>query len=348
MNFTRRFNAMELRDREFFTYRIGLGYIKYEEKDIILYIHEPTLEELYDAQEQYRKAYQDAIFNKIYTDEEMLEIMRDKGLWSDKEDAKLKGLPKEMEELKLKMYENVLRPDKVKNIRKHLRQVEKQYQDVAAKRYIFEPSTCEGYASYVRTTWKIEHCTRMKDGSACDWSAMNFNEIMSHYHENKLSETDLREIAKTEPFRSIWHGGRKKVFNRSGLELTYEQKSLVMWSGLYDSLNESPECPTDNVIQDDDLLDGWLTQQRRERESDRKKRAGEKYDMEADDIFIPAKTPEEVENIQGLNDQGNDAVVKARHAQIQEVGEVKHADLIDVKRDLMMQANEQQASSSKR
>jgi hypothetical protein len=217
-----------------------------------------------------------------------------------------------------------------------------------AKRYSFEPNTCEGYASYVRTTWKIEHCTRTEGGSVCDWNAINFNEILGYYHDNRLSETQLRELAKTEPFRSMWHAGQKKVFNGRGLELTHEQKSLIMWSGLYDSLHESPDCPTDDVIQDDDLLDGWLTQQKRERESDRKKRAGEKYDMEADDIFIPAKTPEEIENIQGLNDQGNDAVVKARHAQIQEAGEVKHADLIDVKRDLMMQANEQQISNSKR
>lgn len=340
---------MELRDREFLVYRIGLGYMKYEAEDLILYIHEPTLEELYQAQEMYMKSYQEALFdNRIYTDEEMLEIMKDKGLWSEKDEAQLKGLPKELEEFKFQMFQNVVRPTKVREIRKHLRKAEKQYEQVVVRRYSFESYTCEGYANYARSSWKIENCTRMIDGSPCDWSQINFNEVLGYYHDNKVSDKGLREIARQEPFRTMWHASHKNVFNRHGLEITGEQKSLIMWSGLYDSLSESPDCPTDSVIEDDDLLDGWLVKQRRERESQRKEKEAEKYDMDADDVFIPAESPEEVSYIQGLNDPGNDAVVKARHSQIQEAGEVKHADLIDVKRDLMMQSNEQQISSSKR
>lgn len=348
MNFIWRINAMELRDREFLIYRIGLGYTKYKEAGVALYIHEPTLEELYQAQEFYMEAYEEALFASIYTDADMLEIMRDRGLWTDADEAQIKGLPKEFDEFKLQMFESVLRPDKVRKLRKHLRRAEKQHAKVASKRYAFESCTCEGYASYVRSSWKIEHCTRAEDGSACDWSQINFNEILGYYHDNKVQEKQLREIAKQEPFRSMWHASHKNVFNRHGLEITNEQKSLIMWSGLYDSLNDSPECPTDKVIEDDDLLDGWLVKQRRERESQKKQKEGEKYDMDADDIFVPAESPEEIKNIQGLNDPSNDAIVKARHQQIQEAGEVKHADLIDVKRDLMIQANEQQIGNSKR
>ena len=69
---------MELRDREFFVYRIALGYTKYQVEDICLYIHEPILEELEQAQEVYLVSYQEAVVENVYTDQDILEIMRDK------------------------------------------------------------------------------------------------------------------------------------------------------------------------------------------------------------------------------------------------------------------------------
>ena len=86
---------MELRDREFFVYRIALGYTKYQVEDICLYIHEPILEELEQAQEVYLVSYQEAVVENVYTDQDILEIMRDKQLWSNKDEAVMKGLPKE-------------------------------------------------------------------------------------------------------------------------------------------------------------------------------------------------------------------------------------------------------------
>ena len=69
--------------------------------------------------------------------------------------------------------------------------------------------------------------------------------------------------------------------------------------------------------------------------------------MDADEVFIPAHTNEDISNIQDLNDPTTKAIARSRHQQISEQESVDHANLRDVKRDLMMQANEQQINRSR-
>ena len=188
----------------------------------------------------------------------------------------------------------------------------------------------------------------MKDGSPCDWSRFNITDVLTHYHESKLEESQIRELSRTEPFRTLWHSsGKKSPFKRTGFDITSDQKSLIMWSGLYDNIADSPDCPSDDVIKDNDLLDGWLIKQRKEREQQKRDKEAEKYDMDADEVFIPAHTNEDISNIQDLNDPTTKAIARSRHQQISEQESVDHANLRDVKRDLMMQANEQQINRSR-
>ena len=43
---------------------------------------------------------------------------------------------------------------------------------------------------------------------------------------------------------------------------------MVSFSRMYDGAYGSPECPPDKVIEDDDMFDGWLIDQRRTREKE--------------------------------------------------------------------------------
>ena len=41
---------------------------------------------------------------------------------------------------------------------------------------------------------------------------------------------------------------------------------------MYDNIQESMDCPTEDVINDDDMLDGWFIVQNRKREKDKKEK----------------------------------------------------------------------------
>ena len=338
---------MELRDREFFVYRTTAGYLKYKGDNLTLYIHDPTVEELYDAQEYALECYEDSLFSGMYTRENMLNVLRDRKLWSDRDEDKLKGLPKEIEDLKVKMWESILQSNTRENLRKHLRLAEKQLDKIIEKKHAYDIYTCEGYASYVKVCWIIEHCTRFKDGSQFDWEDLSLFALMSWWHSFYPSEQEIREIAKTEPFRTRWGASKEQIFNKKGFELNDIQTGLILWSKLYDGVQENPDCPSDDVIQDDDLFDGWLISERREREAEKKKNDAEAYDMDHDEIFIPAQTQEDMNRIDDLNDPTSRMVKQQRHNQIEQEGSVKHGDLGDIRRDKQMKANEQYRHKAK-
>ena len=333
---------MELRDREFFVYQISAGYIKYRTEDLVLYIHEPNLDERYSAQEVYNQAYQEAEFEGVYTTEEMLDVLRKYELWSDKDETILEGLPKEIEDFKVKMFENLMKTKTREKLRGHLTKAKKQFDEVIIKKHGYDLYTCSGYASFARAAWITEHCTRLEGGGVYNWKDVGLTEVMNFSQQSRPSEEQIREIAKTDPFRTCWGASKEQMFSQRGVELTDIQKGLILWSKLYDGIHENPDCPSDDVIQDDDLFDGWLISERRKRETERNKNSAEACDMDADEVFIPVETDEDQHRVNTLNDPTSQMVIKQRHNQIQDAqSPLNHSDLTDVRRDLQMQANEQ-------
>ncbi|MGB0657638.1 MAG: hypothetical protein ACPGOS_01095, partial [Gammaproteobacteria bacterium] len=63
---------------------------------------------------------------------------------------------------------------------------------------------------------------------------------------------------------------------RPSIHLTRDQLSLCQFSSMYDNVNESSESPAEDVINDDDCLDGWFIVQKREYEKSKNKKDMEK------------------------------------------------------------------------
>jgi len=123
--------------------------------------------------------------------------------------------------------------------------------------------------------------------------------------------------------------------------MTDEQKTLITWSSIYDNISEHPDCPPDYIINDDDVLDGWLIIQRRKREKDMNKQraesliTNEKIKNSAE-IFLPAGNVEDMKKIASLNDQYGDSVKRQRFKTINKRGIVEEKDMPDTRRELNM------------
>ena len=117
---------------------------------------------------------------------------------------------------------------------------------------------------------------------------------------------------------------------------------------MYDNIFESPECPPDDVIQDDDALDGWLIVQRRKREEDQKRSAAENIIgnskiSNADEVFIMTD-PSSAKDVNQLNDPIARANQKSRLKELrsrEKAGKsmTKHSKLKDVRQRVQMEAN---------
>jgi hypothetical protein len=65
------------------------------------------------------------------------------------------------------------------------------------------------------------------------------------FTECKVSEKKLREIARTNPWRSYWGASKEDVFGLAAADMTGNQRTLLMYSRMYDNANEHPDSPDD-------------------------------------------------------------------------------------------------------
>ena len=97
---------MKQHEREYFVARIRSGIYKLDFGEIKLKIVTPTLEQDLEVQETYLEAYRQAEKDGFLTHEDMLESMKKRDIWSDEQEEKIKGLEKDIDRLKVELFQN--------------------------------------------------------------------------------------------------------------------------------------------------------------------------------------------------------------------------------------------------
>ena len=234
---------MEPYEREFYISRVCAGYLKYKiNSELSVYIHPLSIDQKYDANEVYRDAYNEAMLNEVMTDDECLDMLLKYDLWDDEKEESMEKLGKDIEELKVQMYNSYFKQELKTTIRKGIKKAETKLFSLLEQRSAYDFLTCKGYAIHCRYFWMLENATKYPDGKPYDWRHLDLAKMLAYYHGEQISDSELRELAKTEPWRSTWSSAKRNgpIFSKSGVELTSDQKSLVAWSSMYDNIHESP------------------------------------------------------------------------------------------------------------
>lgn len=336
---------MEFYEREFFVYRLLSGYLKVNISPQPIYIRTPTLDAKMEAQIEYVETYERAMEEGILSDSELELILMEKELWSEEDKKNFeKVVPDHIDYWKVELYRSYLRSNDAARIRKHLDAAKNEYSRLNHLRHSYDFATCEGIASYAKTKKLILLSSYYKDGTLVDWDNYSFENVLNEYNKYILTQEQIRELARTNPWSSIWQTHKrinKDVFKNE--HLSDEQMVLISWSINYDSIYESPDCPPDDIIEDDDMLDGWLIIQRKNREKSKNESAVHQAISNSDkinnagEIFVVAQTDEDARKIDSLNSNQAARIKKARIAQIQREGQVHEGNLQDVKREIDME-----------
>ena len=338
---------MEFHQREYFVSRILRGHAKLKIRDdLVLLVHAPTVEENYDAQEYYQEIYEMAFLQGIMVEEEIKDMMLEQGLWTNQYESDIKNTETTIENLKVDLYNQSFNIKAQRKTRGSIRRAESVLVKLLGRKHSYDAMSCHGVANYSRSCWLIENCT-YKDGKKYHFANISVSAVLSRYHDYGLSDKEIRNLAKTDPWRGMWSSFKKAggtLFETSASCYTNEQKNLILWSSMYDSIAESPDAPSDEIILDDEMLDGWLIIQRRERELRTKQKAAEdiisnEKIANSDEVFIVAKSEEDIQKIKSLNDPQATAIKHAREQALLSEEKTKQEDLPDVALDLQMQRN---------
>jgi hypothetical protein len=340
---------LEFYKRDFFISRIISGYIPItiDKKRFKIYGGNNNVN-VY-AKKLYIEFYDKAVNNGLLEDFDIYELLICNGIWTEEDENNLKEvLPKHIEYWKKELYQSVLKSNTRDSIRKYLAKAKEEYNRLYNIRHLYDHMTCAGFANYVKKMFTVSKTTKYRN-KPVDWKCIDLNKVMYFYHKNLLDSDNIRMLSRTSPWNSFWPALKinGRIFKNT--YLTDEQQSLISWSLMYDKIHDSIDCPSDEIINDDDMLDGWLLIQKEKREKEKKKSELENVTNSkignADDVFIMAETLSDAKNINLLNDHRGSKIKKQRLQQIDKDGIVPEQRLKDVQqkqRMLLQQAYTQQ------
>ena len=337
---------MKQHEREYFISRIRSGKYRIKLSNVSLEVLTPTIDDEFLINEVGLEAYQDAVDDKVKTEEEMLEWMEEKGFWSDEDEEKIKGIEKDIERLKVEIFNNRFNSSMVSKIRLYLRAGEKQLLKIRNKKNKFYQNTCEGVSTSAKVSEYMKRCT-FKDGELYDFSEVSAEVISRLYYSLFLNDKTCRELARSEPWKSTWilnESNTFKIFRNKDRELSHDQKNILVWSRMYDNVQESMDCPSEDVINDDDMLDGWFILQRRKREQEKNENELDKLPpniANKQEVFLMAKDKKDAQRINSMNSTHAKMIKLEREQTIKSNKGAKQLDFRDEKLKLADSSRQQ-------
>jgi hypothetical protein len=168
--------------------------------------------------------------------------------------------------------------------------------------------------------------------------------ILKEINKYSIDISLFRKLARGDEWRSYWSANKNKIFNKPSTQWTDEQRTLVVFSKMYDSAKESPDCPPDPVFDDDDMFDGWLLVQHEKYKenknttvSDNKKNSKM---SRAQEMFVVAKNVKDAADVQEMNTVSSKSILRERNNAIQKFSSLDETQLPDIKREINKQAQE--------
>lgn len=302
----------------------------------------------------YRQAVEDQKYKEIMTRKQAERYLAKKQIWTPKDDEGLDKMQKAIESLKIDLYKALYKPKEQEKIRKSLTKLNKGLEGSFTKKYMFDHITIEANAEKIRDEIMIALSIQTLDGQ-CVYNYDNLfrkdNKLLTSFllylSRNMIKTEHFRYIARNEPFRLIWTIGKEGMFGVPAINLTYEQRTIILYSRMYDNVYESPEKPTEAVINDDDMLDGWFADRRIKYEEERKKQEAENIlnnkganKNNGGEIFVVVDSNEEARKIQELNDLNAKKVIQQRQSVLKPGESIPDEKLPDVQQELRQQAVE--------
>jgi frataxin-like iron-binding protein CyaY len=330
-------------------YRVIMGRQRISYGGLSIFIYEPTPSLILESYDRYYEDYEYAYMRGVFTDPEILNLLAEYDIWNPLYDKSVEELKKQIDDVKVECFENAYNKKALRESKGRLANLNGRISRLLSAKYSMDHLSCDGVAENARIMWVISQCAKTIDGSPYLWDGeIDLSNGVSLYKSNLIESSDLRYISRNDPWRSMWISSKSgsKLFDRCTTEYTKDQISLCSYSIMYDNIYENPEAPPEEIIEDDDCLDGWMIKVRRDRDKDKKKQSiegGIKNEKirGAKEVIIFANDKEEAGDIYSLNDDFSRSVIGQRQQLIGDSAEkVTDAQFQDVRLDLMKKKNE--------
>lgn len=232
---------------------------------------------------------------------------------------RLNKMTDDIELLKVELYKARHDNNATESIRRNIKKLRLMHASLFLKTRSLDSASLEGMAEDFMNEYialrlinkKLPYFTLLK--------------IMRKYEESIPGANDVRQMCKFPKWRGLWVSKGTELFSS---ELDDMQTYAINMSRLYDSIYECPEKPEDFVIQDDDMLDGWLIFNKNEKTSEQRRNEVDRMvPQSAQEVFIQAKNKEDAKRINSLNTDKSIAIKKYRQEMLKSKKLVREIDI---------------------
>ena len=333
--------------------RIISGYFSISVKNKIYKVYDPNAYTKYIADIYYSECLENYILDGVINNEETSFILKEKEIWKTNLDEEISELHNDNKKLLKSLVNYQFQEYKKRDIENKIEQNTKKINSLSKEKNTLSSNTAE-YLARIEKYKKLLFLNTYYDNDNKVWN--NWDDFINaedslvrtllskSYFSDFLNETDFREIARSDPWRTYWKLSVKTgtpLFPHSSIEMTDLQKVLVSWSSLYDSIYESVDCPDDSIIENDLLLDSWLINQKDKNKDKNDITSITKNPkiLNSQEIGIVVDTPEDAEKVYNLNSNKSKKILEERSKALAKHGKLQEADLPDVKRRLILEKN---------
>lgn len=289
-------------------YRIVLGYYYIDVQNETYQVISPSFDIKYKAEILFDKIIEENKYDHRWLSENDIKYyLIINNIWNDGYDKQLKDLEKSIEDLKVDIYQNFLNKKLLSNLKRKLDGVQNEINKLYNRKRCLDYLGIRDHAFAIKNEFIIMHCIMtLNNVLVFDPTEpnINYSKLQSFIKEiidQSINTSDLKKLVKSQLWKSY---AVCCDFNKDLTSITDDYKYLINLHKMYDNARQHPEAPSEDIIDDDDALDGWFIFQNRKAEKEKKKNSTlSKINQNklGQHNFIVADSPEEISVIQDLN-----------------------------------------------
>lgn len=337
-------------DAESTLYRVLTGYYYIYINNARYRILLPNIEQKYFAHNTYLSIINEYKYEDDWiTEKNISNILKIYNIWNDSKEKYLNDSKELLDKTKIQYFLNFNTSSVKSQIKKAIDNLNKTINNLYNEKYSLNYLTLENYAQNIKNQILVSSMILNDDNTRVFGSDINdidtdlLENFIREIYKCSLRQEDIKKLARHELWRSYWGSNKDKIFPGSVVDWTDEQRSLVNFTRTLDSIREHLEAPEEEIISDDDALDGWMLYQHEKALKEKKqKHISEKYGLNnkhGQEVFILANNQEEAKEIFSLNDPGSMREIKEMKQAVEKTDQlINWTELPHVQRELKQQA----------
>lgn len=317
--------------------------------ELSLLLRPPTQMEQAKSTIIYNTEYQKSLILGLSCEYATIQELIELGQWSDQKESEITGLQDDIYKIRLGLLDFLFDRTKLEKTRSLLRRAEVALVERLSQRQELTQNSAEAHALICQQRYLTSCITETENNNAFWHKKEDFEEFSDiglitqlcdiFFRKSKLSSKIIREIARSQTWRVYWEIAKNTgdLFGTIISLWSSNQRELVYWSGVYDSVYGAYERPSSDIISDNDLLDSWFMRQSKKTDkTSQSNTIGGQTKPGRNEQFIMADR-EGAKRVYDMNDPGTRAKIRARQRVLQKHGSVKEQDMPDSQQEMRQQ-----------